>query len=80
MAKRGSLSTFVAEKPQRAEKPVPAEASATEKDRRGQTLRLNQQAWLQLKVLAAESGIPSHALLIEAINDLFQKHGKPPIA
>ena len=48
--------------------------------RRGQTLRLPETAWKQLKMLAVDRGVPAHDLLIEAVNDLFQKHGKPPIA
>jgi hypothetical protein len=31
-------------------------------------------------VLAAELGIDKRELLREALNDLFVKHGKPPIA
>lgn len=78
VAKRASLSTFTAEKPgaPQASKPEPAEKEKP----RGQTLRLKSAAWQQLKFLAVERAIPSHALLIEAVNDLFQKHGKPPIA
>ncbi len=34
----------------------------------------------QLKIMAAESGTTVQALLTEALNDLFQKHRKPPIA
>jgi antitoxin-like ribbon-helix-helix protein len=78
VGKRGSLSTFAAEKPGAAR---PAEQAAPEKEeQRGQTLRLNVRAWRQLKALALEAGKPSHDLLIEAVNDLFQKRGKPPIA
>jgi hypothetical protein len=50
--------------------------------RKGMTLRLNPRAWTQLKLMAieSESRIPAHDLLIEAVNDLFRKYGKPPIA
>jgi hypothetical protein len=34
----------------------------------------------QLKVMAAEGGTTVQALLTDAINDLFKKHGRPPIA
>jgi hypothetical protein len=34
----------------------------------------------QFGVLAAELGIDKRELLREALNDLFVKHGKPPIA
>lgn len=33
-----------------------------------------------LKVLAAEGDTTVQALMTEALNDLFAKHGKPPIA
>jgi len=46
----------------------------------GQTLRLKPEAWQQLKLLAAEHWCPAHDLLIEAVNDLFEKYGKKPIA
>jgi hypothetical protein len=79
VGKRASLSNFTAEKPGRAETPPTAGTPAKEKPR-GQTLRLAPEAWRQLKMLAVERTTPSHKLLIEAINDLFRKHGKPPIA
>jgi hypothetical protein len=72
MAKRASLTDFTPPEP-----PPPEDA---DDKRRGQTLRLTPAAWRQLKLLALERGIASHALLIEAVNDLFQKHGRPPIA
>jgi hypothetical protein len=76
VAKRASLSSFTTEKPGAA----PSEGSARAEGKRGQTLRLSPEAWRQLKMLAVERATTSHALLIEAVNALFQKHGKPPIA
>ncbi len=49
-------------------------------NRRGQTIRLTVDAWRQLKHMAADEQRTSHALLIEAVNMLFQNRGKPPIA
>ena len=49
-------------------------------DRIGQTLRLPPGAHKQLKRLAVDIEKPMHDLLIEAVNDLFTKYGKPPIA
>lgn len=57
--------------------PSPLEASGK---RKGQTLRLSEGAWKQLKHLATDLGKPVHELLIEAVNDLFKKYGKPPLA
>ena len=45
----------------------------------GQTLRLMKGAHRQLKQLALDLDKPVHEVLIEAINDLFAKYGKPPI-
>jgi hypothetical protein len=64
---------------------IPAtDASVSQKTdsqkRKGQTLRLEEGAWKQLKHLATDLGKPVHDLLIEAVNDLFKKYGKPPIA
>jgi len=47
---------------------------------KGQTLRLNRAAWRQLKALALEREQPAHALLVEAVNDLFRKYVKAPLA
>lgn len=59
----------------------PAVAPTNGEDgRRGQTLRLKPAAWTQLKILAAEQRKPSHDLLIEAVNMLFDHYGKPTIA
>jgi predicted DNA binding CopG/RHH family protein len=51
-----------------------------EDDRRRVTLRLTEDAWKQLKIMSIEEGCVAHKLLIEAVNDLFTKRGKPPIA
>jgi hypothetical protein len=51
-----------------------------EDDRRRVTLRLTEDAWKQLKIMSIEEGCVAHKLLIEAVNDLFTKKGKSPIA
>lgn len=40
----------------------------------------DQAAYRQFGVLAAELGLTKQELLRQALNDLFIKHGKPPIA
>ena len=40
----------------------------------------SQPAFTQFKILAAERNKDGQALVEEAINDLFQKYGKPTIA
>ena len=51
-----------------------------ERVRRGQTLRLEPEAWKQLKLLAIDQGKTSHELLIEAVNLLFDHYDRPTIA
>lgn len=90
VAKRASLIDFAAKKPQPAEEspeasmPAPALANVAEgvkaEDRRGQTLRLTPAAWRQLKQLALDRETRAHDLLLEAVNELFRKYGRPPIA
>lgn len=43
-------------------------------------MRLNPDAWRELKILAIEQETTSHALLLKAVNQLLVKHGKPPVA
>ena len=44
------------------------------------TVYYSKEAHLQLKILAAEMDTSIQGLLTLALNDLFTKHGKPPIA
>ena len=60
-----------------------ARASTTPPSRQGRkamTLYLDPAAHKQLKLLAIDRDQPAHALLLEAVDDLFRKHGKAPIA
>lgn len=79
MAKRPSLTDFTAKKNDPEPTP-PAPQAAPKDDRKGQTLRLTPAAWRQLKSLALDKSSTSHALLLEAVNDLFRKNDLPPIA
>lgn len=77
MAKAARLTSMAHPKPSAAAKP----GAAPDDDRtKGQTLRLSIPAWQQLKFLAYERGTSAHALVIEGINLLFEKYGKPPVA
>jgi hypothetical protein len=57
-----------------------AAASEPEAKQRIMAMRLRQDAWKQVKIAAVERGTTAHDLMIEALNDWFTKHGKPPIA
>jgi hypothetical protein len=48
--------------------------------RKGLTLRLNPAAWRQLRQLALDDERAAHDLLIDALNDLFEKRGKERLA
>lgn len=68
--------------------PRPSEPRATPRPYRAATREgmkmiaapVDPAAHRQLKILAAELGEKSEALIREALRDLFVKHGKPPIA
>ncbi|BBL77523.1 ribbon-helix-helix domain-containing protein [Methylomagnum ishizawai] len=49
-------------------------------ERCGEALIASPPAYRQFGVLAAELGVDKRELLREALNDLFRKHGKAPIA
>jgi hypothetical protein len=71
-----SLSAVMAKKPTAIEPASAADGDAV----RTLTLRLPPVVHDQLREMAFHSRKSQHALLLEALNDLFQKHGKPPIA
>jgi hypothetical protein len=88
MAKRATLTDFTTPKPQAATlgapeapaEPTTARAAKTDPRRKGLTLRLSEPAWKQLKILAVQEGRHAHDLIIDGVNAVFEKHGKPPIA
>ena len=83
MSKRaalGSTGVFEVAPP----RPTPQATKAAERpDRAG---RLPMPFWTtaaakrQLRIMAAESDMTQQDLMTEALNDLFKKRGKPPIA
>lgn len=54
--------------------------AATRDGKKKVTAPLAPPAHKQLRQLALDRDTTTEALLVEAINDLFTKHGKPPIA
>jgi hypothetical protein len=54
--------------------------SPPEAKQRTIAMRLRQDAWKQVKIAAVERDTTACYLMIEALNDWFTKHGKPPIA
>jgi hypothetical protein len=54
--------------------------AATRAGKKKVTAPLNPESHKLLRQLALDNGTTVEALLLEAIRDLFVKHGKPPIA
>ena len=78
MAKAGSLFRTKAE-----EKAAPVVTTEAKKTKSGKHLisgSFEETTYRQFTTLAAELGVQRQELLREAINDIFIKHGKPPIA
>ncbi len=76
---RGKLAGFAAKKPG-AGKAAPAPAKADPSVTKAMTIRLNLDAWRQLRLMAFDDGRPAHALLIDALNAYFEKRGKGRLA
>ena len=84
MTKRPSLAQSLTQSVEQAARPhsptsapPSAEASANTPE---VTAPLNPESHKLLRQLALDNGTTVEALLLEAIRDLFVKHGKPPIA
>ena len=60
--------------------PVPTAPGAPKRGKHLISGMFEPAAYRQFGVLAAELGFDKRELLREALNDLFKKHGKPPIA
>jgi hypothetical protein len=54
--------------------------AATRVGKKKVTAALDPAVHKELKKLATDREMTAEGLLLEAINDLFQKYGKPPIA
>ncbi len=47
---------------------------------KAKTFFLNPSAMRQLKQLALDQGTSEQDILVQALNDMFRKHGKPEVA
>jgi hypothetical protein len=74
------VATPQAGKTERAAEPPRGFYAATRAGKKKATATLSNEAHRQLKGLAVDQGGKLEGLLTEAINDLFRKYGKPPIA
>lgn len=77
-----SLADVASRKAAQIAAPVPTSAAtkATASAVRNVMVRLSPEAFDQLHDLFYEQRRPKQQLLAEALNDLFVKYGKPPIA
>lgn len=81
MAKRKrSVAAEKARAPAKVRAELGRSPAASKDQTKGQTLRLNLDAWRQLRYMAFDNDVTAHDLLLEAVNDLFKKYGKPPVA
>lgn len=80
MATKKAGSLFRVPTAEEPAKPQPAEAAAPKRGKHLVSGLFEQATYRQFGVLAAELGVNKQDLLREALNDVFVKHGKPPIA
>lgn len=60
--------------------PQPTGKPLSRRDKRAITAYVSAKAFQQFQILRAEHGRDVQNLVEEALNDLFRKYGKPPIA
>jgi hypothetical protein len=80
MAAKKPGSLFRAPTVEDVAQPQAAESTTPKRGKHLISGMFEQAAYRQFGVLAAELGVNKQDLLREALNDLFVKHGKPPIA
>ena len=57
-----------------------AEPTTTSGTKKKLTVSLNDAAWFQLRMLALEQRTSGQKLLVDAVNLLFEKYAKKPLA
>ena len=78
-AKRQELGKMFATVPPE-QAPTPKETRPDRVGKRATLFQVPATAKKQLAILAIEQETTQQALLVEALNMLFQKYGRPPIA
>ena len=58
----------------------PARRDRQPDGRKGILVRARPEAWKALKLVALDREVTLQDLMVEAINDVLTKHGKPPVA
>ncbi len=83
MAKPADLSQFQVKKPGTPDSPPPKRVkpkAAKGDERKLKGFRIRTEAAKQLSMLKIETDTDEQDLVAEALNLLFKKYGKPPIA
>ena len=85
MTSAGRVGYFRAAAPAAAEAVVQTAGTSEKRSsqpdgRKGILVRARPEAWKALKIVALDEGLTLQNLMIQAINDVLTKHGKPPIA
>lgn len=75
---RFDLSAAKARKPIQAAETAPAPRD--DPAIKHMTVRLSPVAWRAIRQLAVELDTSSHSIILEGLNAMFEKHGKPPVA
>jgi hypothetical protein len=60
--------------------PQPRYKAPSREGLKAATFHQSPEAWRQLKGIAFEQGVSQQALVGEALNLLFQRYGRPPVA
>lgn len=76
----GNLPPSEPEVKENGASPAPRQQSPSRVGKKPVTIYYGKEAHLQLKVLSAETETTIQELHEDALNALFVKHGKPPIA
>lgn len=80
MAKRKPGSLFQTPPVEAVTEPEPEQPKGPKRGKHLISGLFEPATYRQFGMLAAELGMTKQELLREALNDLFMKHGKPPVA
>jgi DNA-binding protein YbaB len=80
MTKQPSPVAKKATSAKKAAQPVAARRKSQPDGRKGILVRAAPEAWKELKRVAIDEERTLQDVMIEAINDVLKKYGKPPVA
>jgi hypothetical protein len=80
MTKQPTRAAKKAASAKTAVEPVAGKRKTQPDGRKGILVRAQPEAWRELKRVAIDNDMTLQDVMIEAINDVLKKYGKPPIA